>query len=70
MATHFKFLIVKAPDVVRQMGLEASRGIGPRRVSPSATSSVEVCRSVISVLPVLDSVSGGGSGVTVEPTKP
>ena len=41
MATHFKFLIVKAPDVVRKMGLEAARGIGPRGVSPGAILSVE-----------------------------
>lgn len=41
MATHFKFLIVKAPDIMGQMGLEAPRGVGPRGVSSSAVSSVE-----------------------------
>ena len=41
MATHFEFLIVKAPDVVRQMGLEEPRGIGPRGIPSSAILSVE-----------------------------
>lgn len=60
MATHFKFLIVKVPDVVRQMGLEASCGVCPRGVSSSTVLSVECGKSVISVQPrpAVDSVSG------------